>query len=299
MTATPPTPAVSVGMPVYNGERYLCSTLDSLLDQHFTDFEIVVCDNCSTDRTADIVQKYAAHDERVRYFRNDTNIGLARNFNRAFALSRGRYFRWAMADDLVGPHNLADTVAVLDSEPETVLVVPGWNLIDEDDEPVRGEWLQGLERFSWSDHTPTRVREVTAMAVGRHSIAVLPYLSGLMRSEALWATDLLGSYPMSDGVLLAELALQGTFRELERPGLSIRLHAGSAGYGISTGDYARVWPTFHPGRPVLSSRLLFAWRVQVYLRHVQVLAQAATNRRERIVLPAGYLGAKARRALLR
>src|SRR5439155_18261545 len=89
-----PTPLVSIGLPVRNGEKYLRQALDSLLAQTFADFEIVVCDNCSTDSTGRICRAYAARDRRVRYVRNGRDIGPADNYTRCFELSRGRYFRW-------------------------------------------------------------------------------------------------------------------------------------------------------------------------------------------------------------
>ena len=82
-------PLVSVGVPVYNGEEYLPAALDALLAQDLDDFEVIVCDNASTDATAEIAREYAAHDDRVRYHRNARNLGLSGNFNRAFQLSRG------------------------------------------------------------------------------------------------------------------------------------------------------------------------------------------------------------------
>src|SRR5262245_49168770 len=93
-------PRVSIGMPVYNGERFLKDAIDSLLAQRFEDFELIILDNASTDRTEEICRTYADQDNRIRYVRNEENIGLARNFNRAFQLSSGEYFKWASADDV-------------------------------------------------------------------------------------------------------------------------------------------------------------------------------------------------------
>src|SRR5438132_13873019 len=91
---------VSIGMPVYNGERYLSGALDSLLSQTLADFDLIISDNASTDATESICRSYAAHDSRIRYFRNENNLGAAANFNRAFELCGGEFFRWAAHDDL-------------------------------------------------------------------------------------------------------------------------------------------------------------------------------------------------------
>src|SRR5216117_733352 len=83
------TPRVSMAVPVYNGERYLGEALDSLLAQTYHDFELIICDNASTDGTGEIARSYASMDERVRYVRNERNLGLAGNVKRAFQLSSG------------------------------------------------------------------------------------------------------------------------------------------------------------------------------------------------------------------
>src|SRR6185436_6923974 len=109
-----PEPRVSIGVPVYNGERYLAATLDSLLAQTFDNFEIIVSDNASSDRTAQLALEYAERDSRVRYTRNPRNLGAGANYRRAFQLSRGQYFRWSAADDISAPESLARCVEVLD-----------------------------------------------------------------------------------------------------------------------------------------------------------------------------------------
>ena len=97
-------PRVSIGLPVYNGERYLPQALDAILSQTFEDFELIISDNASTDSTQDICKSYAANDARVKYFRNSSNIGISRNFNRVFELSSGgEYFKWCAHDDLMAP----------------------------------------------------------------------------------------------------------------------------------------------------------------------------------------------------
>ena len=96
-------PRVSFAIPVRNGEQFIGRALDSLLDQDFADFEVVVCDNASIDSTSAIVQRYAARDPRVRYVRNAENIGQIENFNLAFRLTHGEYVRWMGADDWLEP----------------------------------------------------------------------------------------------------------------------------------------------------------------------------------------------------
>src|SRR5262245_38039803 len=96
-------PRVSIGMPVRNGEPFIADAIDSLLAQTLTDFELIICDNASTDRTQEICGEYAAQDARIRYYRNPTNLGPAQNHNKCFELSRGEYFRWHAHDDMCLP----------------------------------------------------------------------------------------------------------------------------------------------------------------------------------------------------
>src|SRR4051812_43091384 len=96
-------PTLSIGIPVYNGARYLRMTLDSLLAQTYRDFEIIISDNASTDDTELICRAYAARDPRVRYHRAPVNLGAPANYRRAFDLSTGDYFKWQNADDIIAP----------------------------------------------------------------------------------------------------------------------------------------------------------------------------------------------------
>lgn len=97
--ATTPFPEISIGLPVYNGDKYLREALDSLLAQTFSSFELIISDNASTDDTADICRTYARRDARIRYFRQHQNRGAIANFQFVLDNARGRFFCWAAADD--------------------------------------------------------------------------------------------------------------------------------------------------------------------------------------------------------
>lgn len=116
------TPKVSIGVPVYNAERYLRTALDSLLAQTYADFELLISDNASTDATEAIYREYATRDARIRYSRQPVNKGAAFNFNAVMRMATGEYFMWAAADDLRDPDFLRLAVAVLDSDPSCGLV---------------------------------------------------------------------------------------------------------------------------------------------------------------------------------
>src|SRR5690242_8395655 len=121
---------VSVGMPVYNGATYIRQAIDAILNQTFSEFELVICDNASTDETPQICAEYAGADYRVRYVRNPTNLGGSPNFVRVFEMSEAPYFKWAAHDDLCTPTFLEQSVGVLDARPEVVLCYPRSAFID-------------------------------------------------------------------------------------------------------------------------------------------------------------------------
>lgn len=92
-------PVVSIGMPVYNGEKYIRDALDSLLGQSFADFELIISDNASTDATESICRQYEKNDMRIRYIRQEANLGAAANFQFVLNQARGSCFMWAASDD--------------------------------------------------------------------------------------------------------------------------------------------------------------------------------------------------------
>lgn len=107
---TPKKPAVSIGMPVFNGEKYIRKAIDSLLAQIFSDFELIISDNASTDGTAAICREYAANDSRIRYIRQPENIGAENNFKYVLRESVGEYFMWAACDDSWSPDWISSIV---------------------------------------------------------------------------------------------------------------------------------------------------------------------------------------------
>jgi glycosyltransferase involved in cell wall biosynthesis len=203
---------------VYNGERFLAATLDSLVTQTFEDFELIICDNASADRTREIARDYAARDTRVRYVRHERNIGATSNFRRTFELSSAPYFRWAAADDLFAPESIARCVEVLDREPGVVLTYPKTRFIDDQGRVIR-DCDDGLHLQSPS--ASERFRQLMAR------LGYVNALFGLMRADILRETRLAGDYLGSDVVLLGELVLHGTFWEIPEFLFFRRMHSGA------------------------------------------------------------------------
>lgn len=194
-------PTVSIGLPVFNGEKYLEATLDSILLQTYQDFELIISDNASTDQTQRICRAYAAKDRRIRYFRNEKNLGASKNFNRVFELSSGQYFKWAAYDDIIHPDYLLKCIKVVDTNPSVVLCHSKTGRIDEYGEvtgdynfEVKPNWSKPHNRFG------------DLIKFDNYNWVAL---FGLMRSSLLRKTRLFGSYVSADRTLLAEIGLVG------------------------------------------------------------------------------------------
>jgi glycosyltransferase involved in cell wall biosynthesis len=109
-----PEPKVSVCLPCYNRQDYVSESIESVLAQTFSNFELVIVDNCSTDNTPQIVTQYAQKDSRIRFIRNEYNMGIASSLNRAILLSIGQYIKFLFSDDLLAPRCLEVFIDVLD-----------------------------------------------------------------------------------------------------------------------------------------------------------------------------------------
>ena len=210
-------PLVSIGLPVYNGEKYLEKSIDSILAQTFTDLELIICDNASTDRTSEICQKYAASDPRVRYFHNPTNVGGANNHNLTFKHSRGKYFRWASHDDLVEPALIEKCVAVLESNPAIVLCHTDIVAIDE-----HGSVKEVISRNHAS--SPKSWERFATLASAK-DFCEESY--GLIRADVFGKTPLQKDYTGSDRTLVSEISLYGQFYNIPEPLFKKRFHPGN------------------------------------------------------------------------
>lgn len=239
-------PIVSVGLPVFDGERYLNQTINSILDQTFTDFELIIIDNASTDGTHEICRSYVDQDSRIQYHRNQENLGAAPNFNRAFELSSGRYFKWAAYDDLLAPSFLSRCVDVLDQYKDVVLCYSRANLIDENSFNI-SSYDPEPEASEGKPHK--RFRNLLFM--NTRWAGVLTF--GLLRREIVRKTAKIGSYAGSDEVFVAELALHGHFIEIPERLFFLRTHPEQSTRGSLAieRDRTRWFDTSLKGKPVL------------------------------------------------
>lgn len=239
-------PRVSIGMPVYNSERFLPETLDSLVSQTFEDFELIISDNASTDRTAEICRTYAAQDRRIRYLRNETNIGVYKNFNRVFLASSGEYFKWACADDVCHRDLVARCLEVLENDPHIVLVYAKARFIDE-----AGKSLERADP-GWNLQSDAAVERLRYVIYARH---VINAFSGLMRTTELAKTRLFPAYKIGDYLLLGDLSLRGKFFEIPEYLFFRRIHQDASGQ-TPNGEWQKEYLPEQYGHPGLPS-----WRI--------------------------------------
>jgi glycosyltransferase involved in cell wall biosynthesis len=198
-------PVVTVGLPVHDGERYLGRAIESILAQTFTDLELVISDNGSSDSTPEICAAYAVADPRVRVVRHATNRGAAWNYNYVLAAARGEYFKWIAHDDEYDPRHLEACLRVLRERSDVVLCYSKTRQIDSSGAHVRDI----EERVDVSAPTPhQRFRRTVIYEGGCY------HVFGVMRTDVLRATGGIGGFGESDRVLLAELSLHGEFAQV-------------------------------------------------------------------------------------
>lgn len=200
------TPLLSIGLFLYNGDRFLANAIESILNQTFRDFELIISDNCSTDRSEEICRHYAEQDSRIRYYRADRNMGAGWNLRNVYFKATGKYFKWAAHDDMIQPDFLRLCVDALEADDSLVVAHTLTRVIDE-----HGNFV---ENYEWPLRTesPDPVVRFKDLLLNDH---MCYQIFGVMRLSALRTLPPQGSYVNSDGVLLAQMGLIGRFHEIQ------------------------------------------------------------------------------------
>lgn len=218
-------PRLSIGVPVYNGGRFLSQCLESLLGQEFGDFELIISDNASTDDTFDICRGLAARDHRIRLYREIKNRGGGWNHNRVLELASAPYFKWASHDDVCERSLIAKCVRALDSNSTAVLAHPLTAIIDDSG--------QFVEKYA----LPLRTA-APEVSIRFHDLVMAYHqcyqIYGVIRRSALEKTGPMGNFVNGDGVLLANLALYGTFETIPEYLFFSRRHSGQSSQTLPT-----------------------------------------------------------------
>lgn len=246
---------VDIGLPVYNGGRYLAAALDSLLAQTHSDLAIWISDNGSTDETPDIAGRYVALDPRVHYERHDTNRGAGWNFEHVRVHASGPYFKWAAHDDLHEPTYLIRCIEALEADADAVIAQPRSAFIDDAGDEV----VRSFRVNDWSHPSPAaRLRAV----LGRNH--EYGFAFGLIRAEVLTQVDEYRARYGADELLLAELALRGRFVEVDDHLFLNRLHPDRSMVQNSGLRYRLLWNGWWGG----TGSKFPAWRFLADLREV-------------------------------
>ena len=238
-------------MPVYNGERWLRATAESILNQSFSDLTLVISDNASTDGSRSICEELQAQDNRVRYYRNKDNVGVFRNYDLAFHRSSGEYFKWCAVGDLCDPSFIEKAVDILDADEDVVLVHSKTRIIgDVPDNPER--YLADLHL---TDEDPTvRFRQYLSR-VGLNNV-----MNGVIRAKDLGETSLNKVFHASDKCMIAELSLRGKFVEIPEELFFRRMQSDTSTI-LMNSEKTRDFFAHEPNSPAK----LFNWKTELTL----------------------------------
>jgi glycosyltransferase involved in cell wall biosynthesis len=255
---------LSIGLPVYNGERYLDRCFNSLLSQDFEQFELIISDNGSVDRTETICRDFARKDRRIRYFRSDQNRGATWNFRRVVELAEGDFFKYAAYDDECYPTMLGRCMEVMrGGDPTIALVYTRSELIDENSALVAPECGAKWDRIATAAKSP---HERLAHVVWRvlHGYAVY----GVIRAAFLRRASPFGAIA-ADWVLLAELAMMGRIVEVPEVLFRLRKHQANS-WSSNKPLQILLWhnPTASGLEKILPFRIAIVWQYLKSVFHV-------------------------------
>lgn len=197
---------ITVGIPTFNSEAYLGLAIEGLLAQTFSDFELVVSDNASTDGTRNVVENYMSIDRRVRYIRHSENIGANLNYSHVVRIANGDFFKWSSSSDWCAPTFLEKCFRELSAHEDAVLVVPRTRLFESTPEESQ-DYPFDIEIL---DESPS-VRLKYLMS----NLELNNAMNGLIRTSALRKTRLVEHYRAADVVLMGHLAMLGKFRLID------------------------------------------------------------------------------------
>jgi hypothetical protein len=255
------TPLVSIGLSVFNGEATLEEAIRSVQAQTQGDFELIICDGASGDRTPAICRDFAARDKRIRYHRSTRNLGHCAAYNHALGRARGRYFKWLLHEDRLTPSYLASLQRLLDEREDVLLCSSIINRIDH-----KGRALGLLESSLAKADSPSPSQRF-AYVVG-DPLAGVDFYCGMVRTAML--RDLhVGSFPGAERARLARLAMRGRLAQLPQVLQDMREPLGRSSFWHEVRGQSWSWPL-----------RIRHWPLQT--EYVKLVSQAPLDRHERL-----------------
>jgi len=264
-------PRITLAMPVFNGENYIAQAIESILNQDFADFELVITDNASTDGTEAIARRYAEADPRVRYHRHPKNLGAAPNYNSGYELSSpdSEFLKWCAHDDYISPNYLSECLRILDADPDVSLAFGITQCVDENSDEITtvGHDIPSLDGLSGAERFGKVIRfSGTCFEI-----------FGVYRKDVLRRTTLHRLYYGSDRALLAEVALLGKYARCENAVFYNREHR-SRSINIDDKRARRQWQFAEGGNKASFEHWgLIAHLFEIARRHPEVAPTAQTT----------------------
>lgn len=249
-------PTITIGVPVYNGERFLRKTLQSLLAQEFADFELIISDNGSTDTTQLICEKFARNDYRIKYIRHAVNQGAGWNFKYLLEVAHGNYFMWAGSHDLWKPTFISRCLAAFGQDQDIAVVYTKAQLIDGEDTPL-SIMEDTVQTYGLSRAKRARII-VSNLKTGN-------MIYGLFRTDILRKCRLTMTGYGPDLVILMEVNLLGSAVLLPEVLFVRREYHRSQDQNTPVAQLYRVNPEAIIGRKTMRPCLQMGWQ---YLRSV-------------------------------
>jgi len=203
-------PLVSIGIPVYNGQRFIKGALESVCAQDYPNLEIIVSDNASTDNTLSICRQFAETDSRIKIHRQPENLGVLRNFSTLVELARGKYFMWAGVDDYWLPEFVSTLVDDLESHPSANLSMSGFKRVYEDGT------VHDVQRFI-KNNSPNGKSYLAMLLKLTSSHKFNLFIYGLFRTDFIrTAVNYFPNIPCWDRVFMCMLSLATPIRYVDK-----------------------------------------------------------------------------------
>lgn len=255
MTSNTPIPAsrdeplVSIGLPTFNRALSLTKAIKSVLDQEYSNLELVISDNASADNTREICELFSRSDGRVRYFRQSNNMGAVANFEFAKQAATGKYFMWLADDDWMDPNYISDCAKILDSQPDCSVACG------------RARYYKNRNlAFLEDEMNIVDAQDYLRVVLFFESILYAGIIYGLMRRETLLQLSILGVIG-GDWLLLSKLACVGKMVTLETTALHRSLDGASSSYrelAAQLGTGSLSWRLPHAMIALHLSRQIFS-----------------------------------------